>query len=553
MKSMRSMKSIALAVGLLVSAAVAAQDPETVRAQYDQIIAHLDSPTYARDVSWEEHLVLSYQIARDRDPTPLEFLVLQLLNAHGALKRSDILAVALREDDQALTWDRCAQSLGKLELEKFRSTPETRDTVKKLDATPRQTVKRALDEIGFNARLDASLKDFPKGEETPAIPDVEYNTYFGFLHAHSHLSLDAVGDPNDAYAFARDQGGLDFFALTDHGLFLAIWPWDRKWDQLVDAAEAAYDPGTYATLWGFEWSNPLLGHINILNTEDFTDTIRTLPLDKLYEWLADRPQGFGSFNHPGDFDFLGREFHHFEPREHAIPQLTGVELWNANSSFDEFYYNGSWESDFSYLDAANLQGWRLGALGAQDNHNREWGTLNQFRTGVLATELTREAIIDACRNRRFYATEDRDLVLDFRSNGFPMGARLEGQPRTFQVTAQDRSGDEFAQVRLYRNGRQIDSTDVAGNAVEAAFADKDFAGPAYYYVIVTQTDDNDQNGRNDEAISSPIWFGQIPLPPKTGCGTTTNGLPVRSNLIVVLLTLTLLLSPKFPPNRSSNK
>jgi hypothetical protein len=31
-------------------------------------------------------------------------------------------------------------------------------------------------------------------------------------------------------------------------------------------------------------------------------------------------------------------------------------------------------------------------------------------------------------------------------------------------------------------------------------------GKAYYYVIVTQGDDNDGNGRNDEAISSPIWI-----------------------------------------------
>ena len=63
-------------------------------------------------------------------------------------------------------------------------------------------------------------------------------------------------------------------------------------------------------------------------------------------------------------------------------------------------------------------GWYLGALGGQDNHSPDWGTRNEFRTAVLAEELTRESVIDAYLSRRFYATEDKDLHLDLRGTDF---------------------------------------------------------------------------------------------------------------------------------------
>ena len=124
---------------------------------------------------------------------------------------------------------------------------------------------------------------------------------------------------------------------------------------------------------------------------------------------------------------------------------------------------------------------------------------------MLANELTREALIEAHR-ARFYATEHKDLHLDVRCAGFPMGSRLHGVPRQFTVTARDAGGDGFSALRIYRDGVLIDVSSVAGGDVSTTFTDSNApSGGAYYYAIVQQTDDNDGNGRNDEAISSPIW------------------------------------------------
>jgi hypothetical protein len=341
---------------------------------------------------------------------------------------------------------------------------------------------------------------------TESVPGVQYNTYFGYLHAHSRLS-DGEGDPLDAYLFAHEQGDLDFFGLTDHGELLAIWPWEHKWEQLVEAAELTYLPGTYVTFFGFEWSNPILGHINILNTQDFTSFLSDFGLSQIYNWIAARPEAFARFNHPGGYDFLHLEFFHLRLHPEAVPQLVGIETWNGSKSFDVYFYAGSWSplSKLSYWDVGNRKGWYLGALGGQDNHSPDWGIQNEFRTAVLAEGLTREQIIDAYMNRRFYATEDKDLHLDLRCQGYPMGSRLTGVPREFVVRAWDGSYDTFEEIRLYRNGRLIKSKAVSGSSIEVSFKDPRRFRPAYYYVIVRQSDDNDGNGRDDEAMSSPIW------------------------------------------------
>ena len=104
-----------------------------------------------------------------------------------------------------------------------------------------------------------------------------------------------VGGPVhlDDLSHARDAGGLDFFALTDHGEMIDVWPWEEEWQEVLDAANATNQNGTFVALWGFEWSNPVLGHINILNTTDNTGAVSTFDLSAIYDWLAARPPAIG--------------------------------------------------------------------------------------------------------------------------------------------------------------------------------------------------------------------------------------------------------------------
>lgn len=477
-------------------------DAAAIQRAMQKVIDILDSPGYAEFVSWDEHVVLAYKLAQGREPTPVELFLLRAFRDDIGMKRSTVLSVALRGYARRTTWVQCRDFLSRVKISDFRVDSEVMEITRRLAAVPRTEIVEALKQMAFSAKIDRPRRQL---QVEPPVPGVRYKTYFGYLHAHSELS-DGQGDPVDAYIYAYVQGGLDFFALTDHSEYFDVWPWDDGWEELVSAAHVTYVPGTYVTLWGFEWSNPVLGHINVLNTPDYVSAISGFGITDLYDWLNDRPQGFGRFNHPGDYGAAGLEFLHLELYPDAVPQMVGIETWNGNNSFDEYYYDGGWGNNYSYWDEGNLQLWHLGALGGQDNHHPNWGTLNQFRTAVLAEGLTREQIVDAYRNRRFYATEDKDLYLDFRCQGYPMGSHIYGVERRFKVKARDKSGDTFQEVRLYRNGELLKTKYVSGRRIRVRFKDLSRTGSDYYYVIVRQNDDNDLNGRNDEAISSPIWI-----------------------------------------------
>ena len=482
-------------------------DAASIQSRMQNLIDFLDSPQYKQAVSWGEHVVLCYRLARRRAPTIFEYYLLDALRQDIGFPRSAVLSVALRGKKRSPSWDQCRNFTDRVNVSRFRTSKKIANQARKLAKTPRQQIIKQLKKKAL-----AKGSSPPRSLSRSAQPQsgVDYSIYFGYLHAHSELSLDASGSPEDAYQNARDLGELDFFGLTDHGEFLIIWPWQNKWQRLLDAAEAANDPGCYVALWGFEWSNPVLGHINVINTTDFTHTISTFKITRLYDWLIQRPAGFGRFNHPGDYDFIRLEHLHLKPYPAAVGQMVGIENFNGTEGFDVYYYSGSWWSfiPFSYWDVGNLRKWYLGSLGGQDNHSEDWGFRNEFRTAVLAEDLTRESVVDAYMNRRFYATEDKDLHLDFRCQGYPMGSLLSGVLREFSVKVWDEGGDSFQEVRLYRNGKLLETKSLPGmqNCIEVVFSDHSFSQAAYYYVIVRQNDDNDENGRNDEAISSPIWI-----------------------------------------------
>jgi len=102
------------------------------------------------------------------------------------------------------------------------------------------------------------------------------------LHNHTILS-DGDGDPALAFGSMR-SAGLDVAAITDHTTLFAIEGLSRReWDRVGVLADAADDPGNYTAIRGFEWSHPLLGHVNVWFTPDFTEQDSTLA-----QWTAFR-------------------------------------------------------------------------------------------------------------------------------------------------------------------------------------------------------------------------------------------------------------------------
>ena len=363
-----------------------------------------------------------------------------------------------------------------------------------------------------------------------------YQVFYGQLHSHTldsdggrFRAGDIVGGtPADAYAYARYTAGLDFFSLADHCSYpydpnhnppdplLDLGLNDEKYTSLKAVADSFNVAGSFVTFWGFEWTSDdtswggpatLLGkgHITIINSPDLceADEPPTNDLNGLVDWMS-KPSTDGSqnsrdciafFNHPGQY---GYDFDKF--LFNYTDKIVGMELWNT----DDDYYDNNWYSNASKGGWNNAlgKGWYIGASGSQDNHYRDWGTMNEWRMAVLAQEKTRESIYAAMKARRFYSTRDKNLVLSFTCNGAQMGSQIAGGRLNVVIEASDGDGEIFSKIWLFKNGQKIknwnpNSTDpTVTTTVNGTKGD-------YFYVLVEQSGEFKW-----AAISSPIFINK---------------------------------------------
>ena len=199
---------LAVLVWLIPTYAHPSQPPEAASIQQgmQRMIDFLDSPSYADLVSWDEHVVLIYRLAQGREPVPLEFFLLRAFRQDIGMKRSTVLSVALRGKARDLTWAQCRAFLSRVKVSDFQVDSGVREAARRLAAVPPSEIAEALKPMTDGAEIDRPPKEFES--ETP-VPNVRYNIFFGYLHAHSELS-DGEGSPLEAYEYARYQGKLDF-------------------------------------------------------------------------------------------------------------------------------------------------------------------------------------------------------------------------------------------------------------------------------------------------------------------------------------------------------
>jgi hypothetical protein len=236
------------------------------------------------------------------------------------------------------------------------------------------------------------------------------------LHNHTLLS-DGMGEPELAFGSMR-SAGVDVAALTDHATDQALTGLTaHKWRQLGKLADAAYRPGDYTTMRGFEWSHSHLGHINIWFTDEFTDLNAAGDTTKLYDWLAGT-SGIASFNHPGR---QREQFGDFAYDPRIADRMVALEMFNNGDD----YLFGGWPTHASPLVTCLNAGWRTGLTGVSDEHGADWGhDEDKGRTGLWVTRNTRSGVLAAMRERRFFASRVDALRLDATANGVRMGSSL---------------------------------------------------------------------------------------------------------------------------------
>lgn len=333
-----------------------------------------------------------------------------------------------------------------------------------------------------------------------------YNQYRGQLHSHTNYS-DGLGDIIEAYSWARNQANLDFFAVTDHSQMLdndltatLDYHQSEEWAFSKAVADQCNEDGEFVSILGYEQSyyDKTSGHMNTFNTEGFLSS-NTVNLQQYYDAISSHKESFSQFNHPGttwgDFNNFG---YYTKERDDVIQLL---EVGNGPGSQ---LNQGYWRCDAYYSKALD-KGWHIAPTNGQDNHQRYWGNSNDFRTVILAKELTRDAIFDAIKDHRVYAAEDSNVEVDYSLNGYVMGSIIDDTLNSvdINVTITDPDVNDLVQeITVISNGGQA----VAYKAMKSNSSTINYqvtldapSEDAYYFIKIKQKDGN-------LIFTAPIWI-----------------------------------------------
>ena len=413
----------------------------------------------------------------------------------------------------------------------------------------------------------------------------------------THLSTDAT--PADAFGTARGAG-LDFFAVSDHNhLFNDACPGcsaaqvvQRYHDGLATAAASTVD-GSFVALYGMEWgyiSNPDAGfpnegHVGVIESpklfgwEPSSCTIGsscyydvyTSPNAgdylTMYQTALNNPSlwgAFGHFEHPSDgtksASGQGVDFNTFAYNTaaddfiHTIAAISGpaTDFSTLGTDTGARYagdpMNGPQYSVYTSTDMYNRAlgaGFHVAPVADFDTHCSNYGMATRDRTVVLASTLTKAAILDAIHHRRVFATSAKrgQVIYTMAANGttYHMGSggiRSEGPVSTsgsitLHVAGFDPNGATVTSIKIKEpvphntNGAATVIASSAATPFDYTFAPTSGAHTYYAYVTLST---------GDEMWSAPIWINhaaaQDTTPPTTSITSPANGATVSGTTTV---------------------
>ncbi len=339
--------------------------------------------------------------------------------------------------------------------------------------------------------------------------------YWGDPHWQTFFS-DGIRCPEELYAFARDEGFLDFGAITDHMEGVT----DRQWDYFQAVTNDYNEPERFVTLIGQEWTNhnPAAGapgHRNIYYRQSAGPVLRSNASDcdtlvKLWEKLdsLSNVDSIAIPHHSANV-IMGVDWEQgWNPKYEKAVEIHSV--WGSSERSREDgnpmaiqHLNG--EMKGRHVVDALRKGYRLGFVGGGDIHDGRPGDAlhtesypplstrfwPQGFTAVTVPYLTREAVFDAIRDHATYATTQSRIYLDVKAEPAKNGL-------TVAVTAASEEG--IAGASVVANGNDVasllpdDDPRVLRDGKTTVPVDH---GGFCYVRIITR--------RGNMAWSSPVW------------------------------------------------
>lgn len=368
----------------------------------------------------------------------------------------------------------------------------------------------------------------PTPPETPTVapkplPDL-YNCYFGATHAHTDASA-SHGDLNagpkyfeqntpDLHFQEAINNGFDFYFITDHSQYTQTFT-PEKWENMLVQADLFTVDGQFVAVRGFEFSenDQPNGHMNIWNTEDYISAADPgVDFPYMHQWLREqrtRSNAYASFNHPGTSDF--NDFGYLSEETQEI--IRTIEVINAVNPKDS---NGMIIGTTHYQGflKALEKGWKVSPIAGFDGHLVEAIHKLTYRCGLVAEELTRDALMEAIGARRTYATFDKNLEIQYMVNDVWMGSEIPNNPGRFEFNicvSDPDTGDEndkITRIEIMKdNGELVTWQKFDAHSVQWTPVIEDTESDYFFLRVWTK-------GKTDgpTAYVAPVWIDRSQMP-----------------------------------------
>ncbi|MCI1189803.1 CehA/McbA family metallohydrolase [Hymenobacter sp. DH14] len=340
----------------------------------------------------------------------------------------------------------------------------------------------------------------------------------GNLHAHSSYS-DGNQDgtlttPLQDFQYAAASLHTDFLGIADHNhsqAGMSLPNYARGLSQATQATTA-----TFVALYGMEWGvisgggHVLVYGVNqLLGWEpgNYDVFVAKNDYQSLFREINRRPGAFATLAHPSRGDYGNLAGAAFSAR--ADSAIVGTVLRSGPSTSTNTAYGnpsrGSYTSNFRALLA---KGYHVGITLDHDNHNTTFMRTTPARLVVLAPALTSADLLDALRQRHFYASDDWNAEATLTLNGQPMGSVFTGSgAASLTVSVADADNEAVTSLRVLRGvpgsgvAPVVVATAAAGATALSYVDPQALNTTAYYYAVAAQAD-------GDSVVTSPIWYSR---------------------------------------------
>lgn len=347
---------------------------------------------------------------------------------------------------------------------------------------------------------------FKKGEK------LQY--FAGDLHAHTSHNHDyktfpirESEFPIDCYRQVKEEGMLDFFAMTDHAGLVCKKDFVRGFFDAEEVkpintvifagCESQCNPsGVEADRFGLLPKSG--GELVSFNSDTYTNAVSW---EQFTDAFKDTPLPIISFAHPQIIGWVKKGNGNFDFEKINTPELKKLVKMIEMGNGEDRETNAI--NEYSYSVALDC-GFKVSPCSTTDAHGPKWGyAIASGKTIIMAPDKSKEMLLDALNENRVYASESGQVKLHFTVNGCIAGETMPlSDTYNFHVETETFSGEEKyrpIKCRVISDGGRTLKT-IEGDLSSFDFEIKSQTA-GYFYLRLT-----DINGK--KTWSAPVWTGR---------------------------------------------